>query len=125
MASSNELVVIVHPDSPLQKVAANQISDLYLGRTRSLAPGVAVEAFDQAFSSENRKRFYQQINGMPIRQVNAYWARLQFSGSVQPPLQVADCQAVINAVRQNPKAIGYVESRQLTADVRVLLRLKD
>lgn len=125
VVSSNELVVIAHPDSPLRVVTADQISDLYLGRTRSLAPSVVVEAIDQARDSEERKRFYQRINGMPIRQVNAYWARLQFSGAIQPPLHVGNSEAVVQAVRQNPNAVGYVDSRQLTGNVRVLLRLKD
>jgi len=124
-ALSLELVVIVHPSSRLQELTARQVSDLYLGRTRALASDHVAEVHEHVRDSELRKVFFQRLNGMSIRQVNAYWARLQFSGAVQPPIQLGDSGAVAEIVSKNPNAIGYIDSTFLKGNVRVVLRLKD
>lgn len=120
-----ELVVIVNPDNPVQSLTPAQVSDLYLGRSRSLGSGKAVQILDWPRDSAMRKAFFERINGMPLRQVNAYWARLQFSGEVQPPAEVSNSRDVIEVVRHNPHAIGYVEASELGSGVRPVLRLKN
>ena len=72
-----------------------------------------------------RSRFFLALNGMSLRSVNAYWARLQFSGVSQPPIPLPDSLAVIKLVHHNRLAIGYVEAPAVTGDVRPLLTLKE
>lgn len=118
-----DIVVIAHPDCPVQTLSSQHISDLYLGRIRSL-DGTPLVAVDHPRDSELRSRFFHSLNGMDLRRVNAYWARLQFSGDIQPPRSLPDSKTVIEIVRRNPAAIGYVEASAVPANVRVLLTLK-
>ncbi len=109
-----------------------QASDLYLGRSRhvfGLDPEAGPAAiYEQPTDSELRARFYRAVNGMDIKQVNAYWARLRFSGEVLPPPVLADSLAVLEAVRNNRLAIGYVDAALPEASlksVKTVLRLKE
>jgi ABC-type phosphate transport system substrate-binding protein len=125
LPAHGEIVVIAHPDCPLSGLTAKDISDLYLGRSRPFIDGEPVLILDQPRDSTLRRRFFSLVNGMDLRRVNAYWARLQFSGDTQPPLQVADSQSVIDVVKNNRNAIGYIDASAVTAAVRTVLQLKE
>jgi ABC-type phosphate transport system substrate-binding protein len=123
-AAATEVVVVVNRDSPVKLLSRAQVSDLYLGRVRSVVPGKLAWILDQPRESALRRAFFEALlDGVPIRQVNAYWTRLQFSGELQPPPELPNDAAVLDAVRRNPLAIGYVKADGLPADVRVVLRL--
>lgn len=124
-AALADIVVVVHPESPLRQLAPQEVSDLYLGRVRSPQSSERLLILDLPRDSELRSRFFHQLNGMSLRSVNAYWARLQFSGDGQPPIPLPDSQAIVNIVRHNRLAIGYVEAPAVTGDVRPLLTLKE
>lgn len=118
-------MVVVHPDSPLTAASSREVADLYLGRTRLLDGKVPATVIDQPADSVLRERFFQQLVGMNLKRVNAYWARLQFSGDTQPPLALADSQQVVAAVARNRHAIGYVAATAVDKSVRPLLRIAD
>jgi ABC-type phosphate transport system substrate-binding protein len=120
-----DIVVVVHPHSPLKQLTAVEVSDLYLGRIRSLRDGQRLAVLDQPRDSGLRGRFFSLLNGMDLHRLNAYWARLQFSGDTQPPAQLPDSQSVIERVRRDPLAIGYVDATAVTGAVRPVLTLKE
>jgi hypothetical protein len=96
---------------------------LYTGRTRSLPNGEAARPLDQARDSAARAMFYQALTGMDLARINSYWARLHFTGQVQPPQAVADDAAVIARLRQDPSSIGYLTQEPSDPALRVVLRL--
>lgn len=119
-----EIVVVVAVDSPLQQLTAREISDIYLGRLKAMA-GEKLLVLDQPRESALRERFFKQVNGMDLRRLNAYWARLQFSGETQPPVSLDDSQSVLYTIRRNRHAIGYVDASAVDKSVRTLLTLKE
>jgi len=127
-AAPADVAVVVHPDSPLRSLNAREVSNLYLGRVRSVGVDgarIAVTLFEQPADSALREAFFRALNGMAIRQVNAYWARLRYSGEVLPPSQLADSAAVVDAVARDRSAIGYVDARAVSPSVRTVLLLKE
>lgn len=60
---------------------------------------------------------------MDIARINSYWARLHFTGQVQPPRAVEDDGAVVQRLRADPSAIGYLTREPQDGAVRVVLRL--
>jgi ABC-type phosphate transport system substrate-binding protein len=119
MAAFADVVVIVHPDNPRQTITEREVSDIYLGRTRSIA------AYDLPMDHPLREIFFQSLNGLSIRQINAYWARLRFSGEILPPTALPDVRTVVEAVSRNRNAIGYADGGAVNASVKVILRLKE
>jgi len=121
-----DIAVIAHRDNPVQTMSAHELSDLYLGRSRSLGGGdrkVFVTPYEHPADSSLRENFFRKLNGMNLKQLNAYWARLRFSGAVLPPDTLPNSRAVIEAVGKNRAAIGYVEADSVDSSVKVLLRL--
>jgi ABC-type phosphate transport system substrate-binding protein len=125
-----DLAVIVHPSNPRRAMSAQEVSDLYLGRVRSFGAydqqGVLTAAiYEHPADSELRERFFRALNGMQIKQVNAYWARLRYSGEVLPPVSLADSREVLRIVGSDRRAIGYVDAALVSDAVSVVLRLKE
>ncbi|HEY6896159.1 MAG TPA: hypothetical protein VI279_02775 [Rhodocyclaceae bacterium] len=130
LAALADLAVIVHPDNPVQALTQKQVSDLYLGRTRhfsvaeSTAP-IPATVYELPPDSPLRESFFHALNGMPIKQINAYWARLRYSGEVLPPPALPDSRSVLQAVSHDRNAIGYVDAATVDHSVKVVLRLKE
>lgn len=122
---SADVLVIVHRDSPLHELSPSQVSDLYLGRSRSLPGSEAIVVIERERESSLRAHFFSLLNGMSLKQINAYWARLQFSGQVLPPPSLANAKDLLAAIRANRAAIGYVDASEADDSVRVVLRLPD
>lgn len=126
-----DLVVIVHRDSPVRTLTPREVSDLYLGRSRHFTADdtdgpVSATVYEHETDSPLRHVFFRSLNGMPLSQLNAYWARLRFSGQVLPPVALADDRAIVEAVSRNRNAIGYVDEAAIgNSPVRIALRLKN
>jgi len=55
--------------------------------------------------------------------MNAYWARLTFSGRISPPFAVTDARMAVDMVANNVNAIAYVERSAVDPRVRIALEL--
>ena len=79
---------------------------------------------DQIPSSEARREFTTLVHGRSVVTVEVYWKRMIFSGKGIPPKELADDAEVIEFVRSNPGAVGYVTNSEGAEGV-VKLRLED
>ncbi|MBF0138310.1 MAG: hypothetical protein H7833_05890 [Magnetococcus sp. DMHC-1] len=122
---AGDLVVVVNLDNPNPRLSHDQVSDLYLGRTRTFPNGMYAYVIDRERDSQMRNRFFRLINGMHLNQVNTYWARLTFSGQVLPPVKKNNNLEVLQSVQGNPSGIGYIDGDALVPSVREVLRLHD
>jgi ABC-type phosphate transport system substrate-binding protein len=123
VAAADAIYVIVSSQSPVRTLAQKDVLALYTGRTRTVPGGDAATPIDQDRNGPVRADFYQALTGMDIARINSYWARLHFTGQVQPPQAVGDDGAVIQRVRTDPGAVGYVVHEPQNPAVRVVLRL--
>ncbi|ENO98936.1 hypothetical protein C667_01055 [Thauera phenylacetica B4P] len=119
-AAAEELVVIVHRDSGISTLSREQASHLFLGRVKMLPPGGRANVVEV---EPLRASFYRRLLGREIAEINAYWARLQFSGRTQPPLRVSDSAAAVARVAEDPQAIAFVDAVPDDPRARVVLRL--
>lgn len=124
-AAHADIYVIANPNIPVEQLSKQQIADLYLGRARTIQSGDYVTLFDQADEQPVRGQFFRLIADMSLTQVNAYWARLTFTGRQRPPQPQANDAKVIDAVSRTPRAIGYVSSAPPGNQVRVILHLHE
>lgn len=123
-----EIAVIVHPNNPVVAMTEREVSDLYLGRSRSFTTDeqkLPAAVYEQPQDSRLRENFFLALNGMSLKQLNAYWARLRFSGEVLPPMTLPDSRLVLEAVGRNRRGIGYVDAALVDSSVKVVLRLKE
>ncbi|HEX6638606.1 MAG TPA: hypothetical protein VF033_13190 [Steroidobacteraceae bacterium] len=123
-AAEPSIVVVVNPQSGVDKLSKDEIIDIFLGRYRKLPSGKMALPIDVAEASPERARFYQLLVKKSSAEMSSYWARLVFSGQTSPPFQVPDARAALELVQSSPNAIAYVERSAVTADVKVVFELK-
>lgn len=118
------IVVIVNPQSGVEKLSRDEVIDIFLGRYRKLPSGRAAMPIDVAEASPERARFYQLLVKKTQTEMSSYWARLVFSGQTSPPFQVPDAKTALELVGSSPNAIAYVDRAAVTANVKVVFELK-
>ena len=119
-ARAQDLVVIAHPDSGLQQLSPAEVSHLFLGRLKRLPSGAKAQPVD---TTSLKAVFYARLIGTQLPEIDAYWARLMFSGNTRPPEQLPDSTAAVQRIKQQPGAVGYVERSSVTPGVRIVLEL--
>jgi ABC-type phosphate transport system substrate-binding protein len=111
-----ELVVVGHKNNPAT-LDITLVEDIFMGRTRYLDDGQTVTPVDQ---SALRADFYLKVTGKPLEQIDAYWARIMFTGQNSPPNLLADDNAVLKTISENPNAIGYIDKKNVNHSVRII-----
>jgi len=119
-ARAGHLVVVTHSESVIHTLSREQVSRIFLGRLKLLPTGERVTVVEVG---PLRERFYQKLLGRNLAEVNAYWARLQFSGRTQPPLRLASSEDALAAVLAERNVVGYIDADLLDPRAKVLFHL--
>ena len=120
LALSQEVVPVVSAKSPITHLDANQVADLFLGKTSRFPDGTQAVPIDQSEDSPARDKFYAQFTGKSPAQLKAYWSKIIFTGRGQPPRQVSGSAEAKKLVAQNPNAIAYIDAKLVDDSVRVV-----
>lgn len=120
-----DFYVIAQAGNPQPALTQNEAINLFMGRSRSFSNGDFALVFDLPRNSPQRAAFYQALTGMSQAQVNSYWARLMFSGQSMPPQPLPDEVAMIDIVKRNPSAVGWLSKEPADKQVRTLLVIKE
>ena len=120
--SSAGMLVVVAESSPLAQMDRHEVRQLYMDNASRFG-GYTVTVLDMPEGSQQRERFYEGATGKSASQLKSYWARMIFTGQGMPPRQVKNARDMVQQVKQNPDAVGYVQESDLQEGLRVLLRL--
>ena len=115
--------VVVSDQNPTRQLSQTEALHMFMGRTRSFPHGDRATAYDLADDAE-RADFYHSLGGMSLAQVTSYWARLMFSGRSLPPQRLEDRAAMMERVRSDPTAIGWLPQAPTERGLRAVLILK-
>lgn len=121
--AEEELVVIANPSSGVDKLTRDEVIDIFFGRRRQLPSGIAAMPLDLPASSPEKARFYRRLVGKELSEINAYWARLVFSGRTQPPSQAQNTEEMMSLVNNNPGALGYVGKSDVGPRAKIVFEL--
>lgn len=116
-----EIAVVGNSNNKSKTLEPGEVQDIYMGRRRSFPDGSMAIPLDQ---EKLRPDFYLKLTHRPIEQINAYWARIMFSGQASPPTILSDDKEVIQAITENPGAIGYISTNSVNSKLRVLMIIK-
>lgn len=119
-----EILVIANPQGAVTALTREQVVDIYMGRSSTFPNGRPVIAFDLKSDQPIRTLFYQKLVGKSVAQINAYWARLLFTGSATPPMALKDSATMLHMVQENRDAIGYIDSAEVTGKLNVVFRFE-
>lgn len=120
---NEKIVVVVNKANPTDRINTKQLVDLYMGKLVAFPNGEKAQPLDLNRDANLRINFYQALTKRPITQVNAYWARVKYSGRAVPPISLSSSQEVINQINSDTSAIGYLAVSDVTDDVKVIYTL--
>ncbi len=120
---AEDMVVVVNQKNGINKLSREEVIDIFLGRNRQLSTGLTALPLDLPGVSLEREAFYSRLTGKSMSEINAYWARLIFSGRASPPAQVRSLEESMQMVIDNRSAIGYLERSKISSQVKVVFEL--
>lgn len=117
-----DVVVVVSANSAVIRLTTEQTARVFLGKVTTFPDGSNAVPVDQPEGSAIRDEFYAKVVNKNPSQLNAYWAKVIFTGGDSyPPKLVEGNVAVRRAVASNPNAIGYLDKNAVDSSVRVVL----
>ena len=116
-----EPVVVVNATSSVNQLSQDEVINIFLGRYRRLPSGETAVPIDQPESSALRAEFYRKLVNKDLNEINAYWARLIFSGRTSPPMQASSGTEVITLLNASGSSIAYLERSQVDKRFRIIL----
>lgn len=120
-AIAADLVAVVSSKSSVTALSANQVADIFLGKTNRFPDGSQAVPIDQVEGSAARDEFYLKFAGKSPVQMKAHWSKIIFTGRGQPPREVSNSAEVKKLIVANPNLIGYIEQNLVDGRVKVLL----
>ncbi|NVJ61094.1 MAG: hypothetical protein HWE27_11935 [Gammaproteobacteria bacterium] len=122
---SYNISIVVHKSNTLHSLEYEQVVDLFMGKRVSSPQGDLLTPIDIESGEALRAQFYNELTGLTLARVNAYWSRLKFTGRARPPIKVATSDDVLNYISVNPNAIGYLPDYSVTDDLRVVYTIDE
>lgn len=118
-----DLYIITNQDNPISQMSIKEVRKVFLGRLH-LYPGTEHEpqVLDLPQTSPVYREFYERLVGISLPKLKRYRAYYLFSGKGKIPAEVADSNSLMDAVKHNIYAIGYVEDpkEEQLAQVKIL-----
>lgn len=122
--SQAETVIIVSSKNSNAALSNDQAEKLFLGKINAFPDGSTAIPMDLP-KGAIRDTFYAKVTGKNSNQLKAYWSKLVFTGSGQPPKEAESTQEMVNLVSKNPNLLGYVDKAAVNSSVKILLSIPD
>ena len=119
-AESTEFVVVVNKNNTINALSKREVIDIYMGRYSTFPDGEISKPLDLPAKSAFKNDFYLKLVNKDEQQINAYWARLLFSGRGKPPTPSASLEDALKTIASSQYAIGYIPLSHITDTVKVV-----
>jgi ABC-type phosphate transport system substrate-binding protein len=120
IAHAQSIKIIVNSSNETSSLTPKEASDLFLKKKSKWANGAAVMPVDLNSGSNVREEFSQKIHGKSVAAIRNFWQQAAFSGTASAPPEKANDAEVIDFVKKNAGAIGYVSSLAAIDGVKVI-----
>lgn len=118
-----EIAVVAAKASPIERLDAREVADIFLAKTNHLRDGSRVMPCELR-ENPLRAAFYRDIAGKTLPQINSYWTTLIFTGKGKPPRNVEALEQLIELLAKNPNAVTYLPLEQVSGALKVLYILR-
>jgi ABC-type phosphate transport system substrate-binding protein len=119
------LVVVVNKDNPVEQLSRSELIDLFMGKYVAFPNDIKAIPVELNSDHQIKIEFYQNLVGMPLSRVNAYWSRLRFTGRKRAAVFKSNENDLIAFITANKQAIGYVPQSLITKDLKVVYILNE
>ncbi len=120
-SSFAEISVIVN-SANTDQINAKLIKRIYLGKIKAFPNGKKIKVLTLKDGTPETEVFRQSALKKSNSQFKSYWSKLAFTGKGTPPKEVNSAADMINAVKADASAIGFIDSAAVTGDVKVVAK---
>ena len=113
--------VIVHLANPVTSLSTDALRQIFLKQKTRWEDGEAIKPVDLGLQSAVRDEFSREVLARSVQAVRSYWLQRIFSGGYVPPPELHSDQAVIEYVRSNRGAVGYVSALADVSSAKVII----
>ena len=119
--SAADFKIVVNSSNPIDSISRDRLADIFLKKLTRWDSGHAITPVDQSERTAVREQFTRGGLHKEVAWIEGYWQKMIFSGRATPPARLVSDAEVIEFVRNNPDAIGYVaESTAVGANLKVV-----
>jgi len=112
--------VIANTANTPDSVSKRDLARIFLKKKKKWPNGQKAQPVEQKGNDALRTSFSKEVLGKSLEMVESHWQAQVFSGKGSPPKQMTSDAAVINFVRSQPGAVGYVSSGASIDGVKVM-----
>jgi len=121
-----DILIIINPNNPTTELTKEAVKNIFLGRlTRFPDSDLRVSPIEIKQDNPQKHRFYKIIANKSVNKINRYWARYLFTGKMSPPKKLLSNQEIIDEIMNNPSGVSYIDSKDVTSSVKVVLTLQE
>jgi ABC-type phosphate transport system substrate-binding protein len=119
-AQDSAYKVIINSSNGIDSASKSDISKWFLKKKTKWDDGQKIVPVDLSADSSVRESFTREIHGKSVSGIKNYWQKQIFSGKGTPPVEKGSDAEVLDFVKSNPGAIGYVSSDADVSGVKVI-----
>ena len=102
--------VVVNASNPVSSLNTRDLSRIFRKEVTRWSDGSPAAPVDQRSDSPARAAFSVDVHGRTPAIIAEFWRQQIFSGRSVPPVEKSSDAEVLEYVRANPGAVGYVSS---------------
>lgn len=102
-----EFVIIVSPQTHVDKITQKELENIFLAKTRRLPDGTRAHPVELG-ATDLKTSFYRIVADKSEVELRSYWATMLFTGTGEPPRQFRAIDTLIDYVISHPGAIAYI-----------------
>lgn len=114
-----DLYIIANKDLPAAQLDKDDIAAIYLLKKKHWENGEDIMPINLPAQADARSRFTAEIFNSTPEKLGSYWDKMLFKGETPPVTQNSE-QAVILFVERIKGAIGYVETKPQSPQIKIL-----
>ncbi|TRW92689.1 hypothetical protein [Candidatus Methylobacter oryzae] len=118
-SASADLYIIANKSLPIAQLAKDDIAAIYLLKKKHWENGDDIMPINLPAQADARNRFTAEIFDSTPEKLGSYWDKMLFKGETPPVTQNSE-QAVVLFVERIKGAIGYVETKPQSSQIKIL-----
>ncbi|SMO40050.1 substrate-binding domain-containing protein [Gracilimonas mengyeensis] len=119
-ATAQEFKAVVNKANAAESISKEDLSKIFLKEQTKWADGTAITPIDLKAQSATRVAFSLEVHGRSVGAIRSHWQQAAFSGAGTAPLERSSDTDVIEFVKANPGAVGYVSAAADISEVKEL-----
>lgn len=118
-----DLYIIANKELPTAQLEKSDIAAIYLLKKKHWENGEDIMPINLPATADARNHFTAEIFDSTPEKLGSYWDKMLFKGETPPVTQNSE-QAVIMFVERIKGAIGYVETKPQSSQIKILQQFK-